>query len=350
MVTDTRYEELKHFLTCLSYEQQVLYLYELIKDVIEQGGIVGPAGPEGPQGPAGPEGPAGPKGDPGETGPQGPAGETGPRGEKGDIGPQGPAGPTGATGPQGEPGADGAEGPAGPAGPAGPNVMPAPVCSLSMVAASNFEAGRYANPGDLYTALSACTKTWEMFTTGDGETEIVSALSLRHRIVFPGTYKNTVYFGYPQAIIQAEPCGMDLHLMRNAPHMLAASSGGLELMLGFANNREVPYLNAQGYTVSAAPSQGQDTTWDMPINTVERMFPRTEYVMAMATVSGPNGLSTMVPVSIQISYTARSTATPNRIYADLSLKFFKNQVLETWNESSDAGDYYIEIHYGEAKK
>lgn len=32
------YMELKRFLTCLTYEQQVLYLYETLKDLLEQGG------------------------------------------------------------------------------------------------------------------------------------------------------------------------------------------------------------------------------------------------------------------------------------------------------------------------
>ena len=147
---DPNYRELKKFLTCMSYEQQVLYLYELLMDMVNNGGAPGtsatvtvggtttgepgtdakventgtktnvvleftiPRGDVGPQGEPGEQGPAGPKGDPGE---RGPAGERGP---KGDPGEQGERGPAGEQGPKGDPGERGPEGPQGERGPAGP--------------------------------------------------------------------------------------------------------------------------------------------------------------------------------------------------------------------------------------
>ena len=158
---DPNYRKLKKFLTCMTYEQQILYLYELFNEAINEGGIAGKAAtiavgstttgdpgtdakvvnvgdetdavfnftiPRGAQGPAGPkgdpgaQGPAGPKGDPGEQGPKGDPGAQGPQGPKGDPGAQGPAGPKGdpgAQGPKGDPGDPGAQGPQGPQGPKG---------------------------------------------------------------------------------------------------------------------------------------------------------------------------------------------------------------------------------------
>ena len=152
---DPNYKALKKFLTCMTYEQQILYLYELFNEAINEGGIAGKAAtiavgstttgdpgtdaqvvnvgdetdavfnftiPRGEQGPAGEQGP---KGDPGEQGPQGPAGEQGPKGPKGDPGAQGLEGPKGdpgaqgPEGPKGDPGEQGPEGPQGEQGPAG---------------------------------------------------------------------------------------------------------------------------------------------------------------------------------------------------------------------------------------
>lgn len=57
----------------------------VLKELLKEGGGVGPQGPPGPQGPKGPQG---------ETGPEGPQGPQGPKGETGPEGPQGPAGAT----------------------------------------------------------------------------------------------------------------------------------------------------------------------------------------------------------------------------------------------------------------
>lgn len=142
----------------MTYEQQVLFLYNLLKDlsanatvdkgegepyveVVEDGdethihlsfafhnlggpkGDKGDPGPRGEQGPVGPQGDTGPVGPMGPQGPQGIQGETGPQGPKGDTGetgPQGPQGIQGETGPQGEQGIQGETGPQGPQGPTGP--------------------------------------------------------------------------------------------------------------------------------------------------------------------------------------------------------------------------------------
>ena len=141
---DPNYKALKRFLTCMTYEQQILYLYEMLNEAINAGGIAGkaatiavgstttgdpgtdakvvnigdetdaifnftiprgeqsPAGPKGDPGPAGEQGPAGPKGDPGEQGPAGPQGDPGERGPAGEQGPQGDPGEQGPAGPQGK--------------------------------------------------------------------------------------------------------------------------------------------------------------------------------------------------------------------------------------------------------
>ena len=154
----------------MTYEQQILYLYEMLNEAINEGGIAGksatiavgstttgdpgtdakvtnvgdetdavfnftiPRGEQGPKGDPGAQGPAGSKGDPGEQGPKGDPGAQGPQGPKGDPGAQGPAGPKGdpgaqgpkgdpgdpgAQGPKGDPGDPGAQGPQGPQGPKG---------------------------------------------------------------------------------------------------------------------------------------------------------------------------------------------------------------------------------------
>lgn len=102
----------KQFAFCLTETQQIIWLYNELIDILENGGGGGGTfdvtigdngnwyingedtgkpsrGEQGPQGPAGPEGP------------QGPAGEDGAQG------PQGPEGPAGADGAQGPAGADG---------------------------------------------------------------------------------------------------------------------------------------------------------------------------------------------------------------------------------------------------
>lgn len=161
------------FQEALSYEQQVIFLYNLIKGMTAsasvdanvgtpsvtveetgddnhinltfsfhnlkgepgEAGAVGPAGPAGPQGPQGEKGdtgetgatgPQGPQGIQGETGPQGPQGERGEKGEKGDKGdtgaqgPKGDTGATGETGPEGPQGPQGIQGETGETGPQGP--------------------------------------------------------------------------------------------------------------------------------------------------------------------------------------------------------------------------------------
>ena len=144
---DPNYRELKKFLTCMSYEQQVLYLYELLMDLINNGGAPGTSatvtvggtttGEPGTDAeventgtktnvvleftiPRGDVGPAVPQGDPGEQGPAGPKGDPGERGPAGERGPQGDPGERGPAGPQGDPGERGPEGPQGEQGPAGP--------------------------------------------------------------------------------------------------------------------------------------------------------------------------------------------------------------------------------------
>lgn len=108
----------KQFAFCLTETQQIIWLYNEIVDILENGGGGGGTfdvtigdngnwyingvdtgkpsrGEQGPQGPAGPEGP---------QGEQGPAGADGAPGPEGPRGPQGPAGADGAPGPVGEAG------------------------------------------------------------------------------------------------------------------------------------------------------------------------------------------------------------------------------------------------------
>ena len=102
----------------MTYEQQVLFLYNLLKElsanatvdkgegepyveVVEDGdethihlsfafhNLGGPKGDKGDPGPRGEQGPVGPQGD---TGPVGPMGPQGPQGIQGEIGPTGPTG------------------------------------------------------------------------------------------------------------------------------------------------------------------------------------------------------------------------------------------------------------------
>lgn len=111
----------KQFAFCLTETQQIIWLYNELLDILENGGGGGGTfdvtigdngnwyingvdtgkpsqGEQGSQGPAGPEGP---------QGEQGPAGADGAPGPEGPQGPQGPAGPAGADGAQGPAGADG---------------------------------------------------------------------------------------------------------------------------------------------------------------------------------------------------------------------------------------------------
>lgn len=120
----------KQFAFCLTETQQIVWLYNELLDLMENGGggggtfnvtigdngnwyingkdtgkpsrgPQGPEGPQGPQGPIGPEGPQGPQGNPGAVGPEGPQGPEGPTGPAGADGAAGPAGADGATGPAG---------------------------------------------------------------------------------------------------------------------------------------------------------------------------------------------------------------------------------------------------------
>ena len=144
----------KQFAFCLTETQQIIWLYNELIDILENGGggggtfdvtigdngnwyingvdtgkpsrgEQGPQGEPGPQGEQGPQGPAGADGAQGPEGPQGPAGADGAPGPQGERGPQGPSGKDGAPGPQGErgpqgpSGKDGAQGPQGDPGPAG---------------------------------------------------------------------------------------------------------------------------------------------------------------------------------------------------------------------------------------
>ena len=105
----------KEFAFCLTETQQIVWLYNELLELSENGGggggtfdvtigdngnwyingvdtgkpSRGPEGPQGLAGPTGPEGPQGPQGNPGAVGPEGPEG------------PKGPAGADGATGPAG---------------------------------------------------------------------------------------------------------------------------------------------------------------------------------------------------------------------------------------------------------
>lgn len=120
----------KQFAFCLTETQQIVWLYNELLDLMENGGggggtfnvtigdngnwyingadtgkpsrgPQGPEGPQGPRGPIGPEGPQGPQGNPGAVGPEGPQGPEGPTGPAGADGAAGPAGADGATGPAG---------------------------------------------------------------------------------------------------------------------------------------------------------------------------------------------------------------------------------------------------------
>ena len=114
----------KQFAFCLTETQQIVWLYNELLDLMENGGggggtfnvtigdngnwyingkdtgkpsrgQQGPEGPQGPRGPIGPEGPQGPQGNPGAVGPEGPRGPEGPTGPAGDPGATGPAGADG---------------------------------------------------------------------------------------------------------------------------------------------------------------------------------------------------------------------------------------------------------------
>ena len=149
----------KEFAFCLSETQQIVWLYNTLKGVLENGtgggsggdvtlnvtigdngnwyingkdtgkpsrgeqGEQGPKGDPGAEGKDGAQGPVGPAGPQGEPGPKGDPGADGKDGAQGPEGPEGPRGPQGEPGPKGDPGADGkdgAQGPEGPVGPAGP--------------------------------------------------------------------------------------------------------------------------------------------------------------------------------------------------------------------------------------
>jgi len=138
----------KEFAFCLTSTQQILWLYDSILDIMENGGggggtfdvtigengnwyingvdtgkpsrgeqgpqgepgADGAPGPEGPQGPAGADGAQGPAGADGAPGPEGPRGPQGPAGADGAPGPEGPQGPQGEPGANGKDGAPGADG------------------------------------------------------------------------------------------------------------------------------------------------------------------------------------------------------------------------------------------------
>lgn len=102
----------KQFAFCLTETQQIIWLYNELLDILENGGGGGGTvtveigengnwyinGEDTGKPSRGPEGPAGPQGEPGAQGPEGPQGEQGPAGEDGAQGPQGPEGPAGADG------------------------------------------------------------------------------------------------------------------------------------------------------------------------------------------------------------------------------------------------------------
>ena len=108
----------KQFAFCLTETQQIVWLYNELLDLMENGGggggtfdvtigdngnwyINGKDTGKPSQGPQGPEGPQGPRGPQGPEGPQGPQGNPGAVGPEGPQGPEGPAGADGATGPAG---------------------------------------------------------------------------------------------------------------------------------------------------------------------------------------------------------------------------------------------------------
>lgn len=108
----------KQFAFCLTNTQQIIWLYNEIQDILENGGGGGGTvtveigdngnwyinGEDTGKPSRGPEGPAGPQGDPGAQGPEGPQGEPG---ERGPAGPKGDPGAEGPAGPKGDPGAAG---------------------------------------------------------------------------------------------------------------------------------------------------------------------------------------------------------------------------------------------------
>ena len=93
---------------------------DIVRCILESGGIKGPRGEEGPQGPRGEEGPQGPRGEEGSQGPRGEEGRQGPHGEEGSQGPRGEEGSQGPRGEEGRQGPRGEEGPQGPRGQVGP--------------------------------------------------------------------------------------------------------------------------------------------------------------------------------------------------------------------------------------
>lgn len=108
----------KQFAFCLTETQQIIWLYNEIVDILENGGGGGGTFDVtiGDNGNWYINGVDTGKPSRGEQGPQGPAGPEGPQGEQGPAGADGAPGPEGPQGPQGPAGADGAQGPAGEAG------------------------------------------------------------------------------------------------------------------------------------------------------------------------------------------------------------------------------------------
>lgn len=119
----------KQFAFCLTETQQIIWLYNEIVDILENGGGGGGGtfdvtiGDNGNWYINGVDTGKPSRGEPGPAGPEGPQGEQGPAGEDGAQGPQGPQGP------EGPAGADGAPGAPGPAGEDGfsPTVTTAPI-------------------------------------------------------------------------------------------------------------------------------------------------------------------------------------------------------------------------------
>ena len=172
------YMELKRFLTCLTYEQQVLYLYETLKDILEQGGG-GIVGPEGPAGPAGPAGPKGPKDDPGE---------------------QGPAG---------------AE---GPAGPAGPNVYPTFATNWNDLFEKTRKKGIFASPADWLFTLGNISNIKSNLSAKNADTSFNIKIDHYSRALFPfytdpeRTYDNETT---ATAIITEKVSGIRIRVEKN---------------------------------------------------------------------------------------------------------------------------------------
>lgn len=105
----------KQFAFCLTETQQIIWLYNELIDILENGGGGGGTFDVtiGDNGNWYINGVDTGKPSRGEQGPQGPAGPEGPQGERGPAGADGAPGPEGPQGPQGPAGADGAQGPAG---------------------------------------------------------------------------------------------------------------------------------------------------------------------------------------------------------------------------------------------